>query len=221
MIIDYEDILIQRGEHEVLSHVTLQVDEGEMVYLMGPVGAGKTSLLKSFYGEIVPQGKRATVLGYDMLQLKTSRQPELRRQLGVVFQDFRLMPDRTVFRNLEFVLRATDWKNAGEREQRIREVLQMVRLEDTIEKRTFELSGGEQQRISIARALLNKPRLILADEPTGNLDPENGELVLAILDEIRRQEGTTVVISTHNPLWAQYFPGTVYQCADGQVSRQA
>lgn len=217
MIIDYSNICIQRGEHTVLDNVSLQVNEGEMVYLMGAVGSGKTSLLKSFYGEVPCQGERAQVMGYDMLHLKTSRHPALRRQLGVVFQDFRLMPDRTVRQNLEFVLRATDWKQADEREERIAEVLRMVRLEEALQKRPYELSGGEQQRISIARALLNRPKLILADEPTGNLDNENGELILVILDEIRRDEGATVVIATHNPLWPQYFPGTVYQCGGGGI----
>ena len=199
MIIDYSNIRIQRGEHTVLDDVCLQVCEGEMVYLMGAVGSGKTSLLKSFYGEVACQGERAQVMGYDMLHLKTSKYPALRRQLGVVFQDFRLMPDRTVRQNLEFVLRATDWKRADEREQRIAEVLRMVRLEEALQKRPYELSGGEQQRIGIARALLNRPKLILADEPTGNLDNENGELILAILDEIRRGEGATVIMATHNP----------------------
>lgn len=219
MIIDYSNIRIQRGEHTVLDDVCLQVCEGEMVYLMGAVGSGKTSLLKSFYGEVACQGERAQVMGYDMLHLKTSKYPALRRQLGVVFQDFRLMPDRTVRQNLEFVLRATDWKRADEREQRIAEVLRMVRLEEALQKRPYELSGGEQQRIGIARALLNRPKLILADEPTGNLDNENGELILAILDEIRRGEGATVIMATHNPLWSQYFPGTVYHCAEGKMTR--
>ena len=218
MIIDYNDIRILQGEHIVLDGVALQVAEGEMVYLMGAVGSGKTSLLKSFYGEITIQGEKAEVLGFDMLNMKSSQQPALRRQLGVVFQDFHLMHNRTVQDNLDFVLRATDWKNPTQREERIGEVLQMVRLEDTLQKRIFELSGGEQQRICIARAVLNKPKLILADEPTGNLDQENGELVLAILDEIRRQEGTAVVVSTHNPLWPQYFPGTVYHCEKGIIT---
>ena len=219
MIIDYSNIRIQRGEHTVLDDVCLQVCEGEMVYLMGAVGSGKTSLLKSFYGEVACQGERAQVMGNDMLHLKTSKYPALRRQLGVVFQDFRLMPDRTVRQNLEFVLRATDWKRADEREQRIAEVLRMVRLEEALQKRPYELSGGEQQRIGIARALLNRPKLILADEPTGNLDNENGELILAILDEIRRGEGATVIMATHNPLWPQYFPGTVYHCTEGKMTR--
>lgn len=209
MIIDYRNITICRGEHTVIRQLNLQVEEGEMVYLMGPVGSGKTSLLKSFYGEIACQGDRAEVMGYDMLRLKTRQQPALRRRLGVIFQDFRLLSDRTVRQNLDFILRATDWHDAARRDERIREVLQMVRLEETIEQRVYQLSGGEQQRISIARALLNRPSLILADEPTGNLDPENGELILAILDELRRQEGAAIVVSTHNPLWPQYFPGTV------------
>ena len=218
MIIDYNDISIRRGVHTVLEGVNLQVEKGEMVYLIGAVGSGKTSLLKSFYGEVPCQGQRACVLDFDMLRLKTSKHPALRRRLGIVFQDFRLMPDRTVHKNLEFVLRATDWNEPDEREERIAEVLKMVRLEEAMTKRPYELSGGEQQRISIARALLNRPELILADEPTGNLDNENGELIMAILDEIRRSEGATVVVATHNPLWPQYFPGTRYECAAGRIT---
>ncbi|MCR4922160.1 MAG: ATP-binding cassette domain-containing protein [Bacteroidaceae bacterium] len=219
MIIDYDSISIRRGEHTVLEGVNLQVEKGEMVYLMGAVGSGKTSLLKSFYGEVPCEGERACVLDFDMLRLSTSKHPALRRRLGIVFQDFRLMPDRTVHKNLEFVLQATDWNQADEREERISQVLKMVRIENAMHKRPYELSGGEQQRISIARALLNRPELILADEPTGNLDNENGELILAILDEIRRSEGATVVVATHNPLWPQYFPGTVYQCGNGKIVR--
>ena len=218
MIIDYKNILIRRGEHTVLQGVTLQVAEREMVYLTGAVGGGKTSLLKSFYGEVSCEGEKASVLGFDMLRFKTSQQPSLRRRQGIIFQDFRLMPDRSVFHNLDFVLRATDWKDRDEREQRIRQVLEMVRLEAKVQHRTYELSGGEQQRVCIARALLNHPELILADEPTGNLDNENGEMILAILDEIRRQNNTAIVVSTHNPQWPEFFPGTVYHCENGALT---
>lgn len=217
MILNYNDVDIYQGEHLVLHEVKFCVDEGEMVYLTGPVGSGKSSLLKSIYGEVPIGGGSAEVLGFDMARLKIKHQPALRRQMGIVFQDFQLLPDRTVHRNLDFVLRSTGWKKQQEREKRIVEVLEMVKLEEKKEKFIYELSGGEQQRICIARAILNNPKIILADEPTGNLDAENGELILALLDEIRRQNNTAVILSTHNLQWPEYFPGTVYRCVDASL----
>ena len=215
MILNYNDVDLYQGEHLVLRHVNFCVEEGELVYLTGPVGSGKSSLLKSIYGEVPIGSGKAEVLGFDMKRLKTKHQPMLRRQMGIVFQDFQLMPDRTVRRNLDFVLRSTEWKQKTNREHRIDEVLAMVKLSDKKDKMIYELSGGEQQRICIARAILNNPKVILADEPTGNLDAENGELILALLDEIRRQQHTAVILSTHNLQWPAYFPGTVYSCGDG------
>ena len=188
-----------------------------MVYLTGPVGSGKSSLLKSIYGELPVEGEKAEVLGFNMNRLKTKHQPALRRQMGIVFQDFQLLRDRTVHRNLDFVLRSIGWKKKDEREQRIVEVLEMVKLADKKDKFIYELSGGEQQRICIARAILNNPKVILADEPTGNLDAENGELLLALLDEIRRQNHTAIILSTHNLQWPEFFPGTVYRCEDTKL----
>lgn len=219
MILDYKGITIHQARHCVLSDVDLQVDEGEMVYLMGPVGSGKSTLLKTIYGELPLEGEKADVLGFDMLRFKTRHQPQLRRQMGIVFQDFQLMNTRNVRRNLDFVLSATGWKHQADRDRRIREVLEMVRMEHKIDAYTYELSGGEQQRICIARAFLNDPKVILADEPTGSLDAENGELILALLDEIRRQQHTAIIMSTHNPLWPEYFPGTVYRCEGGRLTR--
>ncbi len=217
MIINYKNINVFQGEHQVLRNVNLTVQEGEMVYLVGQVGSGKSSLLKTFYAQLPCQGEEATVLGYNMLKFKTSQQPALRREMGIVFQDFQLLTDRTVFENLNFVLKATGWQKKAEREERIREVLKQVRMEEKTDNFIFELSGGEQQRIGIARALLNNPKVILADEPTGNLDAENGELILALLDEIRRQKNTAIVMSTHNWQWIDYFPGTVYKCQNNEL----
>ena len=218
MILNYKDVDIYQGEHLVLGKVNFCVEEGEMVYLMGPVGSGKSSLLKSIYGELPIETGIAEVLGFDMIKFKTNHQPALRRQMGIVFQDFQLLPDRTVHRNLDFVLRSTGWKQKNDRDRRIMEVLEMVKLGDKRDKFIYELSGGEQQRICIARAILNNPKVILADEPTGNLDSDNGELILALLDEIRRQNNTAIILSTHNLQWPEYFPGTVYRCADGSLT---
>ena len=219
MIINYKNINIYQGDYQVLRNVSITVEEGEMVYLVGQVGSGKSSLLKTFYAEVPCEGEVANVLGYNMLKFKTSQQPALRREMGIVFQDFQLLTDRTVFENLNFVLKATGWKKKAERESRIQEVLKQVRMEDKIDNFIFELSGGEQQRICIARALLNNPKVILADEPTGNLDAENGELILALLDEIRRQENTAIIMSTHNWQWIDYFPGTVYKCQNNELTK--
>lgn len=217
MILNYKDVDIYQDEHLVLSKVNFCVDEGEMVYLTGPVGSGKSSLLKSIYGELPIEGGKAEVLGFNMNRFKTKHQPALRKQMGIVFQDFQLLRDRTVHRNLDFVLRSTGWKKKADREKRIVEVLEMVKLSDKKNKFIYELSGGEQQRIGIARAILNNPKVILADEPTGNLDAENGELILALLDEIRRQNNTAIILSTHNMQWPVYFPGTVYRCEDAKL----
>ena len=220
MILNYEDIDIYQDDQLVLNKVSFCVEEGEMVYLTGPVGSGKSSLLKSIYGELPVEGGKAEVLGFNMLRFKTKHQPALRRQMGIVFQDFQLLRDRTVHRNLEFVLRSTGWKRKNDREKRIDEVLEMVKLADKKDKFIYELSGGEQQRICIARAILNNPKVILADDPTGNLDAENGELILALLDEIRRQNHTAIILSTHNMQWPEYFPGTVYHCVDAKLSKE-
>ena len=217
MILSYKNINIYQGDRQVLKNVNITVEEGEMVYLVGQVGSGKSSLLKSFYAEVPCEGEEATVLGYNMLKFKTKQQPALRREMGIVFQDFQLLTDRTVFENLNFVLKATGWKKKAEREEKIQDVLKQVRMQEKTENFIFELSGGEQQRMCIARALLNNPKVILADEPTGNLDAENGELILALLDEIRRQKNTAIVMSTHNWQWIDYFPGTVYKCQNNEL----
>lgn len=220
MILEYKNVNIFQGKHLVLHDVNMELHEGEMAYLTGAVGSGKTTLLKTIYGELPCQGEKASVLDTDLLQLRSRKIPAFRRQLGIVFQDFKLLTDRSVKQNLDFVLRSTGWKKKEDREQRIQEVMEQVKLNSHLDKFPYELSGGEQQRVCIARALLNNPQLILADEPTGNLDPENGELILAVLDEIRRKKNTTILLSTHNMLWPQFFPGTVYHCDMQQIHRE-
>ena len=197
----------------VLNDVNLELHKGEFVYLVGKVGSGKTSLLKTFYGELDIASGEAEVLGYDMLHIKRKHIPQLRRKLGIVFQDFQLLTDRTVYDNLEFVLRATGWKSRGEIKDKIEEVLNLVGMSNKGYKLPNELSGGEQQRIVIARAVLNSPEIILADEPTGNLDSETGHAIAELLHGIS-EAGALVVMTTHNLQLLREFPGKVYRCAD-------
>ena len=198
LLIKYKDVEIHQQELCVLEEVNLELCSGEFVYLIGKVGSGKTSLLKTFYGELGVTAGCAKVLEYDMKRIKRKHIPQLRRKLGIVFQDFQLLIDRSVYDNLDFVLRATGWKHRGERKDRIEEVLQLVRMNNKGYKLPNELSGGEQQRIVIARAMLNSPRIILADEPTGNLDPERSIEIMKLLEEINKTLGTTIIVSTHN-----------------------
>ena len=219
MVIDYKEVDIQHDEDMVLYNVNMTVHEGEFVYLTGVVGSGKSSLLKTIYGELDITNGSAEVLGYDMRRIKRSRIPALRKQLGIVFQDFRLLTDRNVRENLDFVLRCTGWKNRTERATRIAEVLQTVGLSDKTEAMPYELSGGEQQRVCIARAILNSPKLILADEATGNQDEESSIRTTRILYELS-QQGTAVIMATHNNNLISQFPGTVYDCKDHQLTLQ-
>ena len=212
-LIHYTDVEIHQQELCVLSEVNLQLHKGQFVYLVGKVGSGKTSLLKTFYGELDIASGEAEVLGYDMLHIKRKHIPQLRRKLGIVFQDFQLLTDRTVYDNLEFVLRATGWKSKGEIKDKIEEVLNLVGMSNKGYKLPNELSGGEQQRIVIARAVLNSPEIILADEPTGNLDSETGHAIAELLHGIS-EAGALVVMTTHNLQLLREFPGKVYRCAD-------
>lgn len=196
MIVDYKNVNVCIDDAKILEGVNLEAGEGDFIFLIGKVGSGKTSLLRTFYGMAAVKGDKARVLDFDLLTLKRKHLPELRRRLGIIFQNFQLLPDRTVYANLEFVLRATGWKKA-DIQGRIDEVLREVGLTDKIEKFPHELSGGEQQRLAIGRAILNNPQLILADEPTGNLDPEASKAILDILYH-RAQSGTAVIMSTHN-----------------------
>ena len=218
MLIEYNNVNIHQTDGEpILTNVNFTVTEGEFIYLIGRVGTGKSSLLKTMYFELdVFEAEKAIVLNHDITSLKRKHIPAMRRQMGIIFQDFQLLADRTIRRNLAFVLKATGWKKKDEIEARIIEVLAEVGMEDKIDKMPHELSGGEQQRIAIARAILNKPKIIIADEPTGNLDPETAEDIIRLLREIS-QTGTSVVMSTHNLPLLDKYPGIVYRCADGNL----
>lgn len=217
MLIDIKGIDISINDRKILEDVHFRVDQNEFVYVIGRVGSGKSSLLKMLYAELDFEGGEARVLDTDLSKLRTKHIPELRRQLGIVFQDFALLQHHTVAQNLDFVLRATGWKKRRDREQRIDEVLEQVEMTDRKNHYPHELSGGEQQRIAIARALLNKPRIILADEPTGNLDSETGERIVRLLQSLTEQ-GTAVVMVTHNRQYISCFPGIVYHCSNGRIS---
>jgi len=217
VIIDYKNVEVDRAERMVLHDVTFQISEGEFCYLVGRVGSGKSSLMKTMYADVpVPSGEKAEVLGFDLLSMKKKRIPFLRRSMGIVFQDFQLLQDRSAMANLRFVLEATGWKSKAEMEDRIGEVLKAVGMENKGYKMPHELSGGEQQRIVIARALLNRPKLILADEPTGNLDPQTGYQIVSLLHRLAG-EGTSVLMATHNMQMVEYFPARVLRCHDKRL----
>ncbi len=211
-VIDYSDVTIHRNSLITLKHIDLKVGQGEFVYIIGKVGSGKSSLLKSFYADVPVASGSARVLDYDLSSIRSRDIPYLRRQIGIVFQDFRLLTDRSAEDNLRFVLRATGWTDRAEIDERISDVLKSVGMENKKYKKPHELSGGEQQRIVIARALLNKPPLILADEPTGNLDPSTGESIVSYLHTVAR-EGTTVIMATHNMSLVEQFPARTLICS--------
>lgn len=215
-IITFTGADILQGDHVVLRNVDLTISKGEFVYLIGKVGSGKSSLIKTIYAEIPLNNGEGMVAGFDMRKLKRRQVPYLRRKLGIVFQDFQLLTDRTVFENLEFVLRATGWKNQGEIKSRVEQVLEKVGVANKGYKMTHQLSGGEQQRVSIARALLNEPDIILADEPTGNLDPEASEDILKLLMEISYNE-RTVLMATHNYTLLKRFVARTLKCEKSQI----
>ena len=209
-LIRYQSVNICQQGLEILKDINFELSKGEFVYLIGKVGSGKTSFLKTVYGELEIQSGEAEVMGRNMRSIKQKHIPELRRQLGIVFQDFQLLTDRTVHANLEFVLRATGWKNKVDIHTRIEEVLEQVGMSGKGYKMPNELSGGEQQRIVIARAILNKPNLILADEPTGNLDSETGHHIVKLLKDICAQ-GSAILMITHNLNMISEYPGKVFK----------
>ena len=217
MLIDYRKVSIYQDDVCVLNDVDFNVDEGEFVYIIGKVGSEKSSLLKTLYCELdIDSAEKAEVLGRDVMKIKRREIPELRKEMGIIFQDFQLLHDRSVEKNLDFVLKATGWKKS-ERAQRIVEVLEAVGLADKAGKMPHELSGGEQQRIAIARSLLNRPKIIVADEPTGNLDPETASNIIALLRQISLT-GTAVVMSTHNIPMLDKYPGIVYRCSETSIN---
>ena len=216
-LIEYKNVSVfHQDDDAVLNGIDFNVNEGEFIYIIGKVGSGKSSLLRTFYAELdIEEAEKAEVLGRDMMTIRRKEVPALRRELGIIFQNFQLLTDRSVSKNLEFVLRATGW-DKEDIPARIEEVLQSVGMEAARDKMPYQLSGGEQQRIAIARSLLNNPKVILSDEPTGNLDPETADNIVALLKDITAT-GTAVVMTTHNLPMLDKYPGIVYQCGDGKL----
>lgn len=217
-IITLKNAKIIQKNFTVLSNVNLNIKRGRFTYLIGKTGSGKSSLLKVLYGHLPLSEGQGEVVGFDLLKLKTSQIPDLRRKLGIIFQDFQLLTDRSVEKNLLFVLEATGWNNKTLIEDRINEVLSSVGMKTKKHKMPHELSGGEQQRVAIARALLNHPELILADEPTGNLDPETSNDIMTLLKQVSQERNCAVLMATHDYHLIQNFPGEAIKCEDGAIS---
>jgi cell division transport system ATP-binding protein len=215
-VIELKGLSVSQGPNVVLKDINITVERGEFLYLIGKTGSGKSSLLKVLYGEIKPETGTANVAGYELNTMRKKDVPFLRRKLGIVFQDFQLLSDRSVNANLEFVLRATGWNNKQDIDLRIREVLERIHLASKGHKMPHELSGGEQQRVAIARALLNNPDIILADEPTGNLDPETSEEIVKLFIEIKNS-GKTVLMATHDYSLFKRFTARTLKCDNGMV----
>jgi len=216
-MINLQNVTIVNEKNTILTDVNFKVDVGEFVFLIGKTGTGKSSLLKLLYGDLPLHSGQATIVGFDLNKLKDKEIPLLRRKLGVVFQDFKLLPDRTLFDNLSFVLKATGWKGKTKIKERVAEVLELVNVTSSDQKFPFELSGGEQQRVAIARALLNHPELIIADEPTGNLDPETSQEIMHLFRKLHTG-GISIVMATHDYNMIVKFPGKIFQCDQGRLN---
>ena len=218
-VIKYSNVDISIDSKVILEDVSFTLNTGEFAYIIGPVGSGKSTLLKTLYGEVdIADGKAVVMDEYDMSRIGNRKLQKLRRNIGIVFQDFQLLTDRSIYDNLDFVLRCTGWKDKQQRKERIQEVLDLVGLPQKGYKRPHELSGGEQQRIVIARAILNRPTLLLADEPTGNLDYETGIHIMNLLHRISQEENMAVLMITHNEQWLKEYPGTTYRCKDMKMT---
>ncbi len=220
LAISLKNVSIYQGDSLILSRVNLDVRKGEHIYLMGKTGSGKSSLLETLYGEIALTEGEAYIAEFDLRKIRRKQIPMLRRKLGIIFQDFQLLPDRTVKNNLLFVLHATGWKDAKKTDERVNEVLDKVGLQTKGFKMPHELSGGEQQRVAIARSLLNHPEIILADEPTGNLDPDTSEDIIKLLSGIT-ETNCAVIIATHNLSLVQKFPARTLRFANGEMNEDA
>ena len=216
-IVTLDKATIINEKNVIFSEINFNVGIGEFVFLIGKTGSGKSSLLKVLYGDLALSNGHGAIVGHDLKQLKDRNIPLLRRKLGVVFQDFKLLPDRTIFDNLEFVLKATGWKEKSKIKDRVNEVLKLVNVSADTNKFPFELSGGEQQRVAIARALLNHPELIIADEPTGNLDPETSQEIMQLFRKLHA-EGMSVIMATHDYNMIMKFPGKIFQCDNGKLN---
>ncbi len=215
-IVYLDKVNIKQNDKIILSNISLSINKGEFVYMIGKTGIGKSSLLRILYGDLKIGEGEANVMGINLNKIKDKKIPYLRRKLGIVFQDFKLLSDRSIEKNLIFVLKATDWRNSSEIGVRIEEVLKMVKLKDVRSKFPHELSGGEQQRVAIARALLNKPELVLADEPTGNLDPATSIEIMQLLKDIHN-DGTTILIATHDYEIISKFPAKTIRIEKGRL----
>lgn len=220
-VVSIKNVNIYQGNSLILQDVNFTINKGEFVYLVGKTGTGKSSLLKTLYGELTLTEGEASVVGFDLRGMDWKKVPFLRRNLGVVFQDFQLLTDRNVHENLKFVLKATGWKDERLMEEKIADVLEKVGLKSKGFKMPFEMSGGEQQRVEIARALLNSPKLILADEPTGNLDPETSDEIMQLLFQIAKDYGTSVVMATHDFIVINRYPSRMLKTENGKVADSA
>lgn len=215
-VVHYENVSIYQEDNSLtLADIDLKIGQGDFIYLMGKTGSGKTSLIRTLIADLPIASGKAEVAGF-IFPLREKDVPMLRRKVGVVFQDFQLLEDRSIYENLAFVLKATGWKDSNLIRNRISEVLMQVGIEYTSGRKPHQLSGGEQQRVVIARAILNEPQLLIADEPTGNLDPETGREIMELFQKIN-SAGTAILMATHNPTWPELFPASVLRCSDGRI----